>query len=67
VAQREPTPVPSWEVGYALRSPLLSELVTSVPYPFRFQMAKVETFWKLSDKSPRLSILPLLVVLKAAK
>jgi hypothetical protein len=25
-------------------SPLLSELVTSVPYPFRSQMAKVELY-----------------------
>jgi len=36
VAQRGPTPVPSWEVGYASRSPLLWRIaVTSVPYLFR--------------------------------
>jgi len=35
-------PVPSQEVGYALDTSFWLITVTSVPYPFRLQMAKVE-------------------------
>src|SRR5215218_1657017 len=35
-------PVPSQEVGYALDTSFWLIAVTSVPYPFRSQMAKVE-------------------------
>jgi hypothetical protein len=49
VARREPKAVSSRSVGYAYSFTSFDGSVTSVPYPFRSQMAKVQ-LEKLSEK-----------------